>query len=185
MSLIIVRENTLHDVAVVTIKAKSGEKVIETKGDLTLIKIDNEVVGLNVSNFKKYFNAHEGAHTINAEQVEAIAKLGYKIENPESYFSIGEVIERNVHPKSEKLFLLKVRVEKDLQIVTNSLNSLVGTKVVVARIGAVLPSGLSIVHSKVMGIESEGMLCGGETLDKEKTEGVLLVEGNPGDKYIL
>lgn len=185
MSLIITNEKTLNDFAIVTIKAKTGKREIATKGDLTIIKIDDVVVGLNINNFKKYFSAHEGAHTISNEQIQAIEKLGYKMENTKSYFSIGEVVERTVHPKSDKLFVLKVKVEKDLQIVTNSLNSLVGTKVVVARIGAVLPSGLSIVHSKVMGIESEGMLCGGETLGKDKTEGVLLVEGNAGDMYIL
>ena len=36
-----------------------------------------------------------------------------------------------------------------------------------------------------MGIESQGMLCGGETLGKEKTDGILLVSGNNGDEYIL
>ena len=185
MSLIITRKNTLKNTAVIMIKAAQGDKEIESKGDLSLIKINGEVVSINVFNFNKYFEAKEGVATVNADQIAAIKELGYDLGEVRSYFSVGEITKREVHPKSDRLFVLKVQTEKELNIVTNSTNSLEGTKVVVARLGAVLPSGLEIVKSKVMGVVSEGMLCGGETLGKEKTEGVLLVDGNAGDDYIL
>lgn len=185
MSLIITNNNTLESKAIIFLKSKTGKIKTESKGDLTIIYSDNEPVGLNIFNYSKYFEAQEGAHTLNDVQKEAISKLGFNFANDFSFFTVGEVISREVHPKSDRLFVLKVQTEQELQIVTNSTNSLVGTKVVVARVGAILPSGMDITFSKVMGVPSEGMLCGGETLGKGQTEGVLLVEGNPGAEYIL
>ena len=184
MSLLITNKNTLKDVAIIVIKEKSGERSIQKEGDFAKIYVDNELVGVNVFNFEQHFAAKEGAHTINAEQMEVLKANGISFE-PFKMFTYGKVISRETHPKSDRLFVLKVQTEKELQIVTNSLNSTVGETVVVARVGAVLPSGMPIVFSKVMGVESEGMLCGGETLGLEKTDGVLLTNGTPGEEYIL
>lgn len=185
MSLIITNNKTLKDTAIISIKHIDGEVKENIKGDLTLLEVNGEVAGINVFNYTKYFKAEEGAHTLNKEQIEAIAKLGYNIEDDRKSFVIGEVIEREVHPKSERLFILKVKADKELQIVTNAANAELGKQVVVANVGTVLPSGTPIKLGKVMGIESQGMLCGGETLGKEITEGVLIVSGNNGDEYIL
>lgn len=185
MSLIISNRKTLGNTAIIVLGNKKGNEIIEHNGDFTVIKSGDEVIGINVFNHDKYFKTYEGAHTLNDDQAKVLKDNGIQINNYESHFSVGEVIERNAHPKSDKLFVLKVRTNKDLQIVTNSLNSLVGTKVVVANVGATLPSGLPIVFSKVMGVESEGMLCGGETLGKDKTEGVMLVDLPVGSKFIL
>lgn len=184
MSLIATNSKTLKNKALVLISSLEGEKVIKTDGDFTCIFINDKLVGVNVFNFDKYFSAKDGIHTLSDEQIEVLKQKNIVFDY-QSHFSIGEVVSREAHPKSEKLFVLKVQTNKELQIVTNSVNSLVGKQVVVANIGAILPSGLEIVHSKVMGVESEGMLCGGETLNKEKTEGVLITSGNNGDDFIL
>ena len=185
MSLIITNETTLKDKALIVLSNKQGEITEENIGDITLIKIEDQTVGINVFNYKKYFSAKSGAHTINNEQVKAIEELGFKIESSKSMFSIGEVIEKETHPKSDRLFVLKVKTDKVLQIVTNAANAEIGKKVVVANVGATLPSGLPIIFSKVMGVESEGMLCGGQTLGLEPTEGIYHPNGNVGDEYIL
>lgn len=185
MSLIITNKNTLKNKAIIILEASDQEVSVENKGDFTIIKSGNKIIGINIFNFEKYMEVNEGAHTLNIAQVEILKNNGITIENYESMFSVGEVLERNAHQKSDKLFILKVKTDKELQIVTNSLNSLVGTRVIVANVGAVLPSGLSITLSKVMGVESQGMLCGGETLGKEKTDGVLIVDLPVGSKYIL
>ena len=184
MSLI-TKNKELKDTAIIFLGVGQGDISSQTKGDLTIIKTGNVVTGLNIRNCSKNLKTKDGVHTLNKEQVEAIAKLGFKIEDYESKFSIGEILERKEHPKSKKLFVLKVKTDKELQIVTNSLNSLVGKKVVVANIGATLPSGMVILDSKVMGVESKGMLCGSKTLGLKETSGVMLVDGKPGNKYIL
>jgi len=185
MSLIIIQKNTLGTNAIITIKNKDNNLYEEQKGDLTIIKSGDEVVGLNIKNYQKYFEAEEGAHTINELQVAAIEKMGYKLEAKQSMFIVGKVISKEQHPKSDKLYLLKVMADKELQIVTNAANAEVGKNVVVAKVGATLPSGLPIVFSKVMGVESEGMLCGGETLGMEKTDGVLITNQEEGTPFIL
>lgn len=185
MSLIISRRNTLKTTAIVTLPYIKGSVIEEKLGDLVLIKVKNKVVGLNILNFKKYFEAKEGAHTINNAQIEAIKKLGYNLKTSNSMFSIGEIIERKIHHKSGKLYILKVKTNKIITIVTNIENAIIGNKVVVANVGATLPSGVTILHFKVMNIISEGMLCSRETLDKEDAIGPLMISGKNGDEYIL
>lgn len=185
MSLIITNKKTLKDTAIIILHNGIGKNIIEKIGDLTIIKDEKQVVGVNVFNYSKYFDALEGAHILNELQINAIEKLGLKIKHTKSKFIIGEIISKNIHPKTDKLFLLKVKTDKELTIVTNAKNVEKGKKVLVATNGSTLPSGFAIVPSKVMGIESEGMLISGATLGLGETEGVLLVEGNNGDEYIF
>lgn len=185
MSLIITNKKTLKDIAIIPLKSTNENIKEEILGDLVLIKSNEEVVGLNVLNYSRYFQAIEGPHTITPKQKEAINKLGFNIKDISSKFIIGEIVKKNTHPKTNKLIVLKIQTSKELQIVTNDLTVKLGEKVVVANIGAILPAGLNIMTSKVMGIESEGMLCGGETLGKGPTKGVMRVAGNNGDEYIL
>ncbi len=184
MSLIITNQKTLPNIALVILDNRSTNITEETKGDVTVIKSDSKIVGININNFEKHFKAKEGVHTLDESQIAAIKDLGVEFEVKQS-FTIGEVQSKEKHPKSEKLFVLKVMIEKELQIVTNAANAEVGTKVVVARVGTTLPSGTPITFSKVMGVESEGMLCGGTTLGQEPTEGVLLVKGNIGEEFSI
>lgn len=185
MSLIITNNKTLKNKAIIILGQAKGEITEDNIGDLTIISSNNEVIGINIFNIDGKIDVKEGAHTLNLDQVKQIKDMGYEIKDYESKFSIGEVLSKEVHPKSDRLFVLKVMTSKEIQIVTNAANAEVGKQVVVANVGATLPSGLEIKDSKVMGVESEGMLCGGETLGKEKTDGVLLVNGINGEKFIL
>ncbi|MGL6169949.1 MAG: phenylalanine--tRNA ligase subunit beta [Fusobacteriaceae bacterium] len=99
----------------------------------------------------------EKALTMIGQEVEGIEIQGKDLEN----VVIGQVVEFLKHPEAEKLTLLKVSVgeEKELQIVCGAPNHKLGDKVVVAKIGAILPGDFKIKKSKIRGIESEGMLC--------------------------
>ena len=185
MSLLITNKETLKNTAIITMPYKKGEIIKEIIGDLVILKILDEVVGLNILNYSNYFDAQEGAHTINEKQIDAIGKMGYKSNNFNSLFLIGEILSKENHPKSDKLFILKVQTNKKIQIVTNATNANVGKKVIVATVGSTLPSGIPITFSKVMGIESEGMLCGTETLGLPKSDGVFITNGENGEEYIL
>lgn len=185
MSLIVYQPETLKDCAVVLIKSTTDIMTTESSGDITKIISNGTLVGINIKNAKKYFDVQEGVHSISASQKKFFTSAGINFDFS-GHFVVGEIIKRTQHPKSDKLFVLDVKTKEELKIVTNSLNSLEGKKVVVAEIGAILPSGLEIVPSKVMGVLSQGMLCGGETLLKEPTEGVLIVEDFfPGNDFIL
>lgn len=184
--LIIRNDKTLKNVVVLIAKQASGELKITKKDKYTLIEDQEGLVGINFFNLTDQLEAKEGAHSITDKQIQVIKTLGYEFKEIKHYFVVGNVTKREVHPKSERLFLLSVNIgSKELAIVTNSTNSLEGTNVVVAQVGATLPSGMEIVYSKVMGVPSEGMLCGGETLGLEQTEGIYVPSGKPGDNFVL
>ncbi len=100
---------------------------------------------------------------INIEQV-----IEKKLDN----VVIGEVLECVSHPDSDHLHVCKVSVGSDvLQIVCGAPNVREKLKVVVAKVGAVLPSDFIIKKSKIRGVESCGMLCAKYELGLEaKTE---------------
>lgn len=74
---------------------------------------------------------------------------------------IGEVVECGQHPDADKLQVTKVNVGEDelLDIVCGAPNCRLGLKVVVAKIGAVLPGDFKIKKAKLRGQSSHGMLC--------------------------
>lgn len=99
----------------------------------------------------------ENALTMIGQEVEAIDIQGKHLDN----VVIGQITEYGKHPNSDKLTLLKVNVgdEEELQIICGAPNHKLGDKVVVAKIGAVLPGDFKIKKSKIRDVESFGMLC--------------------------
>ena len=80
---------------------------------------------------------------------------------------IGKVIECTMHPDSDHLHICKVDIKDEiLDIVCGAPNVRVGIKVIVAKVGAVLPGG-TIKKGKIRGVESNGMLCSIEELGLE------------------
>ena len=64
------------------------------------------------------------------------------------------------HPDADKLSVLKVNVGNEhLQIVCGAPNVEAGQKVVVAKVGAVMPSGMVIKDAELRGVASSGMIC--------------------------
>ncbi|MCP4355745.1 MAG: hypothetical protein GY793_08990 [Proteobacteria bacterium] len=120
-------------------------------------------------------------------KIKSDLKLDLAELNTSSMLVVGEVIDKKPHPKADKLSVLTVKAHKELTIVTNTTNSVVGAKIVVAKLGAILPSGTMIKPAKVMGVASEGMLCGGETLGLEPTHGdaYIVKDLNPGTEFVL
>ena len=74
---------------------------------------------------------------------------------------VGEVVECNPHPDADKLRVTQVNVgeEELLDIVCGASNCRKGLKVVVAKVGAILPGDFKIKKAKLRGQPSFGMLC--------------------------
>ncbi len=73
---------------------------------------------------------------------------------------VGKVLEKTKHPKADKLSVCMVDIgEEVVQIVCGAPNVEKGQKVVVSKIGAVLPGGMKIKKAKLRGVESHGMIC--------------------------
>ena len=74
---------------------------------------------------------------------------------------VGEVVECGPHPDADKLQVTKVNTNDGelLDIVCGAPNCRQGIKVVVAKVGAVLPGDFKIKKAKLRGHPSHGMLC--------------------------
>ncbi len=73
---------------------------------------------------------------------------------------VGRVVEVKSHPDADKLKVCMVDSGKEkLQIVCGAPNVRMNMRAPLALIGAVLPSGQKIKHTKLRGVKSRGMLC--------------------------
>uniref|UniRef100_UPI0030F3D128 phenylalanine--tRNA ligase subunit beta n=1 Tax=Paraglaciecola sp. TaxID=1920173 RepID=UPI0030F3D128 len=106
--------------------------------------------------------------SITTEQLsEQLSMAGLEVDGIEAVageFSgvvVGEVIECAQHPDADKLRVTKVNVGEAelLDIVCGAPNCRQGLKVMVAKVGAVLPGDFKIKKAKLRGQPSNGMLC--------------------------
>lgn len=174
----------------------SSEAPVNTKlerhGDLVLIleEATSEVKGFNLFEASKYL-ALDGIHgnvELTKEFVTALEKViaesGATLDLNVDFspkFVVGHVVEVGEHPNADKLHITKVNIgeEAPLQIVCGAPNVAEGQKVVVAKIGAVMPSGMVIKESALRGVESFGMLCSARELEipnAPQVKGILVLE---------
>ena len=84
------------------------------------------------------------------------------------------------HPNADRLSVCKVDIGTDeLQIVCGAPNVDAGQKVVVAKIGAVMPDGQVITPAELRGVPSEGMICSAKELglaDAPTQKGIFVLD---------
>jgi len=167
----------IGDVLLVSLKPIDPEKrTFERKGDVVRIfdETTNETAGYNIFNISQY-DAVIGTGTVEANDElvgvinDLLVKNGFteKIEADFSpKFVVGYVKEKQKHPNADKLSVCQVDVGTEvLQIVCGAPNVEAGQKVVVAKIGAVMPSGLVIKEAELRGVPSYGMICSARELE--------------------
>lgn len=156
------------DVAFLQIEPTDGPFEYEIKNNVVAIKHENQIVGFNISDFSKVYSVNSNGHIkLNETLVEAIqqsitnAGFDYQLEADLSpKFVVGYVETKEKHPDADKLSILKVDVGSEkLQIVCGAPNVEAGQKVVVAKVGAVMPSGMVIKDAELRGVASSGMIC--------------------------
>lgn len=108
------------------------------------------------------------------------------VDNPAAAlddFIVGHVTEAKQHPNADRLRLCTVDTGTEtLQVVCGAPNARTGLKVVLARVGTVIPaSGDTLKKGKIRGEESQGMLCSAQELNLgEDHSGIIeLPEGAP------
>jgi len=114
--------------------------------------------------------------------------IGLEVDRIEKYrvpkkIVFGRVIECEKHPDADKLNVCKVDIGTSIrQIVCGASNVRAGLDVVVATIGAEMPSGLVIKPVKLRGVESEGMICSSSEIGLETVNsGILELDSSIGD----
>lgn len=166
----------------------------ERHGDLYMMKeaANGEVKAFNLFNASKYmnldgFNGNVELTEPFVDELKAIiANCGATLDldvDLTPKFVIGQVLEVADHPDADKLHICQVQVDEaqPIQIVCGAPNVAEGQKVVVAKIGAVMPSGTVIVESKLRGVESYGMMCSARELaipNAPQVRGILVLDDN-------
>ncbi|MDN6194918.1 MAG: phenylalanine--tRNA ligase subunit beta [Atopostipes suicloacalis] len=87
-------------------------------------------------------------------------ELTVDLSNNMNHLVVGEVLSAEPVEGSEHLKKTEVDIGTEvLPIVCGAPNCETGQKVVVAKVGAVLPGDFEIEATKIMGLESKGMIC--------------------------
>lgn len=192
----------IGDVLLVQINTTTFENIeTESKGDVTLIKDANsgEIGAFNLFQASKYMTCKEQGPVELTEKFitnvqSALEKNGVNLTldvDLSPKFVVGYVSSIEKHPNADKLNVCQVQVGEDtLQIVCGAPNVDAGQKVVVAKVGAVMPSGLVIKDAELRGVASSGMICSAKELalpNAPTEKGILVLEesaevGSPFNK---
>ena len=162
------------DVAFLQIEPTDGAFDYNKKDDVVEITQDGQVVGFNIFNVSDKIKIEGNGHIkLTSEIIEALQQsinnsgFNYKLDTDLSpKFVVVYVETKEKHPDADKLSVLKVNVGNEtLQIVCGAPNVAAEQKVVVAKVGAVMPSGMIIKDAKLRGVDSSGMICSMKELD--------------------
>ena len=115
---------------------------------------------------KSWLNEWIDLTGISTEQLaKTFNSIGLEVDRLHEYrvphkIVFGKVLECEKHPNADKLNICKVDIGSSTrQIVCGASNVRAGLDVVVATVGAVMPSGLVIKPVKLRGVDSDGMIC--------------------------
>lgn len=181
----------IGDVLLVQLNTTTFDTIeTESKGDVTLIKdgTSGEVGAFNLFQASTYMTCKEQGPVELTEDFIAIVqgaleKNGVNLTldvDLSPKFVVGYVSSIEKHPNADKLNVCQVQVGEDtLQIVCGAPNVDAGQKVVVAKVGAVMPSGLVIKDAELRGVASSGMICSAKELalpNAPTEKGILVLE---------
>jgi phenylalanyl-tRNA synthetase beta chain len=138
---------------------------------------------------KSWLNEWIDLSGISTEKLlKTLNSIGLEVDRVKSYeipkkIIFGKVLECEKHPDADKLNVCQVDIGTSTrQIVCGASNVRAGLYVVVATIGAVMPSGLVIKPVKLRGVESEGMICSASEIGIENCqEGILELDESIGE----
>lgn len=167
----------LGDVLITILRPDTPSQSSEKKGDIVRIfsPENNETLGYNFFNASKILTDldEDGQINLDAQQVaklnDALQAAGFEGElevDNEPKFVVAYVEEVKKHPDSDHLHITKVKIDggRELQIVCGAPNIAEGQRVVVAKVGAMMPTGMIIWPGKLRGVESPGMICSAREL---------------------
>lgn len=184
--------NGLNDTLMILFeKSESDVQEFSKTNDLVAIKNKktDTIVGYNLFNASSYIkDLTNGPVTLSKNHVEKVNDLikqeGYTktLEHKSGPdFVVGYVKECGPVEGSDHLNLTQTEVNDGnmIQIVCGASNIAKGQKVVVAKVGAVMPNGMIIWPGELKGVESKGMICSARELGlPQETAGIMVLDDN-------
>lgn len=167
------------------------EQACESKGTVTRIynSATNETMGYNLFMISESLDLSANGQIILTDEelttVNGLIKAaGFTDEitvDPSPKFVVGYVKECVPHEDSDHLSVTQTEVDNGevLQIVCGAANIKKGQYVVVAKPGAVMPSGLIIWPGELRGVASNGMICSAKELQLDNAsanKGILVLD---------
>jgi len=172
---------TIGDVLMIVFDSQVRPDEVISKGDVTILKRNETVIGYNLFNISNVMKikANGFIPRIDKAVLEVINSILVNAgeeplkERETCGFKVAKIVEIEEHPDSEHLHICKVDIgAKDcLQIVCGAYNARENLLCVCALPYAFMPNGQQIIPSKLLGIESYGMLCSGRELALPGYEG--------------
>lgn len=181
--------NYIGDVLLVRLGSQREVTDYRRDHDLCILYHHDQVIGYNLFHASSYISSlQNGKVKITPQFVEEFNRV-LKNENLElvesdydDKFRVGRVIQIEEHPDSDHMHICQVDTgDETLQIVCGAPNVAIHQLVVVAKNGAVMPSGLIIKPSSLRGVESNGMLCSPRELalpNAPQVRGILILDEN-------
>ncbi len=172
---------TIGDVLLVVIEPT----IIPTKevkiNDVVALYNKDELIGINIFNISKVIKI-KAKGLIPLINEDILNVINHILENAnlvklpmqiESGFRVAKIVDIDEHPDSEHLHICMVDIgDKDpLQIVCGASNARKDLVCVCATPFTFMPNGQQIIPNKLLGIQSNGMLCSGRELNLEGYEG--------------
>lgn len=184
--------NGIGDVLIMSLQAESKSEVTsESYGPITrIINQENQLLGYNIFNASSHLTIESTGQFLLTEplleQIKNLFKqhdLGDALEfDLTPKFVIGYVKEKTQHENADKLSVCQVDTgEETLQIVCGAANVDTGQKIVVAKVGATMPSGLEIKPTELRGVPSNGMICSKKELglpQPSSEKGIYVLDNN-------
>lgn len=183
MWLAFYNKQAVGDVLMLTSGSISDDLVAtESNQEVTIIKnrTNDSVVAVNLFNVSNTLeiagNGPVELDEAQADKVNALIKAaGFDVTvafDNSPKFVVGYVEECVAHEDSDHLSVTQTRVSADevLQIVCGARNIAKGQHVLVAKPGAVMPSGAIIWAGALRGVESLGMICSTRELGLDHLE---------------
>lgn len=159
-------KKTLNDNLVGYTQDQTNLTEIKNGEDILWKNQEGQLVGFNIANLSQKLQLPEGRIYPTPEIVKLIQTIDstYQMDS-KAAFTVG-LIETCEDIEGTHLHKCTVNVgDEILDIVCGAQNAKAGLKVVVARIGVIMPNGLYIKPSKLKGFASNGMLCSQKELN--------------------
>lgn len=184
-------EEGIGDTLIVSLKDLPRERQgFEKKGDVVRLfdHESKETAGYNLFHVSNYGSVEgngvlEVTENLAAFINQVLRTNGFDEEvahDDRPDFVVGYVKEKEKHPDADKLSVCQVDVgDEELQIVCGAPNVEAGQKVVVARVGTVMPGGTLIKEANLRGVDSYGMICSPRELalpNAPQKKGILVLD---------
>lgn len=189
---------------VLLIEVKEGERhqfTYEKKDKVVkILDKENRTLGFNIYDASQFGLDLEQSGPVDPTQA-FVGKIQHVIRNHgfddhlrvdlSPKFVVGEVIKTEGHPDADRMKVCQVDTGTErLSIVCGAPNVAQGQKVVVAKVGAIMPSGLVIKEATLRGVDSYGMICAARELELKNApqeKGILELPDSyqVGDEFVF